>query len=229
MTIDIIQRLECESTALLHAADRNPLILAIVLGNASREKYVRFLAITYHYLRWSGPLLAETAEGLRRTGRCSNLIELLDAKVAEESQHDAWVLDDLRALGANPEVLEATAVPNAVQAYVQWSLTLAQEGSPAYLGAAYALEFLAMHRAKIAADNLCARKLINNIEGSVSFLAGHGEADADHVAQLGACLGSIEDERDHDDIALSASIMRSLYPRFFREQSEKGACGSFVA
>src|SRR5687768_1262461 len=164
MTTDIVRRLECESTALLQAVDRNPLILAIVLGHASREKYVRFLAITYHYLRWSGPLLAETAEGLRRTGRCSYLVELLDAKVAEESRHDAWVLDDLRALGANPEVIKATAVPNAVQAYVQWSLILAQEGSPAYLGAAYALEFLAMHRAKIAADNLCARKLINNIE-----------------------------------------------------------------
>ena len=139
------------------------------------------------------------------------------------------MLDDLRALGANPEVIKATAVPNAVQAYVQWSLILAQEGSPAYLGAAYALEFLAMHRAKIAVDNLCARKLINNIECSVSFLTGHGEADVDHVAQLGDCLGRIEDDRDHDDIALSAAMMRSLYPRFFRDESEKGACGSFVA
>jgi len=93
---------------------------------------------------------------------------------------------------------------------------MAEEGSPAFLGAAYALEFISMHRAKVAADNLRARKAIPNIEDAVTFLAGHGDADSGHIALLSDVLRQIRDPRDQDAILLSASVLRALYPRFFQ-------------
>ncbi len=216
MSHDYVSIIERESTALVDSIDRNPLIGSVIRGDASRAEYVGFLGATYHYLRWSGPLLAETAEGLRRNGRCPWLLAIVDAKTAEESPHDGWVLDDLRSCGENVELVKAQAAPRAVDAYVQWSRTMAQEGSPAFLGAAYTLEFMSMHRAKMAADNLRARRAIPNIEEAVSFLEGHGDADVGHIELLSEILRRIEDPRDQDAIALSAAVMRALYPRFFQ-------------
>ncbi|MEO5730819.1 MAG: iron-containing redox enzyme family protein [Byssovorax sp.] len=216
MSHDYVSIIERESTALVDSIDRNPLIGSVIRGDASRAEYVAFLGATYHYLRWSGPLLAETAEGLRLRGRCPWLLAIVDAKTAEESPHDGWVLSDLRSCGENVELVKAQAAPRAVDAYVQWSRTMAQEGSPAFLGAAYTLEFISMHRAKTAADNLRAHRAIPNIEEAVSFLEGHGDADVGHIELLSEILRRIEDPRDQDAIALSAAVMRALYPRFFQ-------------
>lgn len=208
--------IERESTALVDSIDRDPLLGSVIRGDASRAEYVAFLGATYHYIRWSGPLLAETAEGLRRSGRCPWLLAIVDAKTAEESPHDAWVLDDLRRCGVDVELVKAQAAPRAVDAYVQWSRTMAEEGSPAFLGAAFALEFMSMQRAKRAADNLRARNAIPNIAEAVSFLEGHGDADVGHIEQLGAMLRRVEDPQDMKAIVLSTSVLRALYPRFFQ-------------
>lgn len=215
MSHDYVSILERESSALVDSIDRDPVIGSVIRGDASRETYVRFLVGTYHYLRWSGPLLAETAEGLRRSGRCPWLLAIVDAKTAEESPHDGWVLDDLRKCGVNVELLKAQPAPRAVEAYVQWSRTLSDEGSPAFLGAAYMLEFMSMRRASMAAGNLRARKAIPNIEGAVSFLEGHGDADVGHIEELTAMLRLLTDPEDQAAIVLSAAVLRTLYPRFF--------------
>lgn len=215
MSPDYVSILETESNALVALIDRDPLIGSVIRGDASRDTYVRFLAGTYHYLRWSGPLLAETAEGLRRSRRCPWLLAIVDAKTAEESPHDGWVLDDLRTCGVNVELLKAQPAPRAVEAYVQWSRTMSDEGSPAFLGAAYMLELMSMRRANMAAGNLRARKAIPNIEGAVSFLEGHGDADVGHIEELTAMLRKLTDPADQAAIVLSAAVLRTLYPRFF--------------
>lgn len=210
-----VQKLARESLTLVDSIDVDPLLGGIVRGDASREHYLWFLQATYHYLRWSGPLLAETAEGLRRKGGVSWLVELIDAKSGEEAPHDRWVLDDLKSCGANTELLKASPPPRAVTAYVEQSRCLAEAGSPGYLGAAYTLEFISAHRAKLAANNLRTRGSIANIDRAVSFLDGHGEADTGHIALLDEVLTRIDEPQDQDDIALAAKLMRRLYPRFF--------------
>jgi hypothetical protein len=205
-----------EALALVDAVDHDPLVGAVIRGDASQEEYVRFLEATYHYVRWSGPLLAATAAGLERSGRAAWLAAVLSAKADEESPHDRWALEDLRRCGENVELVKAAGPPLAVQAYVDWSLSLAEAGSPAFLGSAYALELLSMGRAQAAAENLCARAAIPGVQGAVSFLTGHGVADPAHVAVLEDVLGKIDDPRDQADVRLSAAVLRRLYPCFFR-------------
>jgi pyrroloquinoline quinone (PQQ) biosynthesis protein C len=216
MDSDYVCRLRTESNALVDTLDGHPIVGAVVRGDASRDDYVRFLWSTYHYVRWSGTLLAATAEGLSRRGTRGFLFDLLVAKTREEAPHDAWVLHDLRACGENVELMKASVPPTAVQAYVTWSQTMAEDGSPAFLGAAYTLEMISMRRAKTAAMNLRARGTIPRIEAALMFLDGHGDADADHIATLETTLARIEDADDRAAIERSATVMATLYPRFFR-------------
>ncbi|MFO0586197.1 MAG: iron-containing redox enzyme family protein [Polyangiaceae bacterium] len=215
MTKDFVRALSTESLAWVHAMDADPFLGNLIRGDLTRQEYVLFLARTYHYVRWSGPILAETAEGLRRAGRYPWLVRLFEEKTEEEAPHDQWALGDLRALGVNVEIVKARSPGAAVMAYVAWSRAMAEQGSPAFLGAAYALELISMHRAGAAAMNLCARSGIPDIDGAVSFLAGHGDADVAHIEVLHDVLRNIDDPRDQEAILLSASVLRALFPLFF--------------
>lgn len=213
--LNFLDTLRGEALALVHAVDEHPLLGAVIRGDASRDDYLAFLRSTYHYVRWSGSLLAETAQGMRAQGAARWLIDLLDAKTDEESPHDLWVLDDLRSFGVKVELLKASPPPRAVTAYVEQSRSLAEAGSPGYLGAAYMLELISARRAGTAARNLRARAAITSIERATSFLDGHGDADTGHVALLEQVLGRIASAEDQDDICLAARQLRRLYPRFF--------------
>lgn len=219
MNTDYVLRLALESEAFVATLEQQPTLGKIINGEASREDYVDYLIATYHYVRWSGFLLAKTARGLRASQRCPTLLSVLDAKAQEEGPHDTWLLRDLKSLGLNPYLVRGSAVPMAVRAYVEWSSTLADAGSPAFLGAAYTLEFISMRRAKAAADNLRRRRTIPNIDRALRFLDGHGIADRGHIAELDAVLAQVRDESAQADIALSSEVMRRLYPRFFAVES----------
>ena len=224
MTTNLIRALSHESLAWVHAMDADPFLGRLIRGESIREEYVLFLARTYHYVRWSGPILAETAEGLRRTGRYPWLARLLEEKTEEEAPHDAWALADLRALGVNVELVKARSPGAAVMAYVAWSRAMAEQGSPAFLGAAYALELISMHRAGAAARSLRARNIIPGIDAAVSFLEGHGEADVEHIETMNRLLDGIGDRRDRESILLSARVLFALYPQFFA-----GTCAPVIA
>lgn len=219
MTTNLVSKLELQSLKLVETIDHDAFLSSIVRGECSATDYVWFLEFTYHYLRWSGVLLARTAHGLRNNPRYAWLLPFIEAKAAEESTHDQWVLNDLGQLGADTQRLQSGAPPTAVCAYVHFCSTMAEQGSPAFLGIAYGLEFISMRRAKIAADNLRARSTIPKIQGALSFLEGHGEADPGHVHQLSLLLTGISEEPDQHAILLASSVLNTLYPRFFSPSS----------
>ncbi len=212
-----------ESELFVRSLDDSPVVGKVIRGDANLPEYSRFLSASYHYVRWSGFLLAQTARGLRRSGRCRELLPAIEAKATEEGPHDNWLLRDLASCRVNPELVKGAAAPSAVRAYVSFSLALAEAGSPAFLGAAYMLELISAKRAAMAARNLRARGKIDAIANALSFLDGHGEADPGHVDELDRMLAGIEDARDRADIQLSASVLRRLYPRFFASDTESEA------
>ena len=77
------------------------------------------------------------------------------------------------------------------------------------------LELVSAHRAGEAARNLRERSAIAHIDGAVSFLDGHADADTGHVTVLEEVLNRVECPEDQADICLAARQMRRLYPRFF--------------
>jgi pyrroloquinoline quinone (PQQ) biosynthesis protein C len=219
MAHDYIRALARDSETFVCSLDKDPLLGSVISGEAAQQDYVRYLVASYHYVRWSGFLLANTAQGLRRSGRCPALLAAVDQKAVEEGPHDQWLLRDLKTCGVNPELVKGGPIPSAVHAYTAWSLTLAEAGSPAFLGAAYTLEFISMRRAKVASRNLRARMAIPCIDQALRFLDGHGEADHGHIAELESVLEFVENKSDQADITFSSGVMRRLYPHFFALES----------
>ena len=215
MTTDYVRALASEARSLVRRLAVDPLLGKIVRGTVSRTEYIHFLTCTFHYVRQSGDLLTACARGLERSGRCPMLVDLVVMKANEEASHDAWLLEDLRHLGLPAERVMSVPSTNAIQSYFFWNSMLAEAGSPGFLGAAYALEFVSAECAGQAAKNLRERSAIPNIENALSFLVGHAEADGGHVASLERELGSVTDSADQRDIRLSCRLLCASYPNFF--------------
>ncbi|QSQ25788.1 iron-containing redox enzyme family protein [Pyxidicoccus parkwayensis] len=210
--------LDGEARGLVAAVDVHPDAGRLFGGTIDTEGYIHYLIQTYHYARWSTPILGEAGERLKRLGRHPELAELLVQKAGEERGHERWLLSDLANLGCPRERVEEAAHRPAVDAYVGWNFFTSRSGVPtAVLGTAYVLEYLSQTRAGVAAERLQAAASIPNIHKSVTFLRSHGALDGDHVAEMARILGRLTDSEDQAAILFSARATRSLYPCIFRE------------
>jgi hypothetical protein len=210
---DLVAALDREADLLIESLEEHPVARTLLKGTITTDHYAAYLDQTRHYVGVAGELLRASGERLAATGRHPRLARLLLQKSAEEDGHDAWARADLRALGRGG----AGAGPNlAVQAYVCSHRFEAQMGSgAAFLGTAYVLEALSARRAELAARNLVAERRIPGIEGAVTFLRAHGEADQGHVAQLAATLRGLTDPDDQEAVLHSARSTRRFFPGFF--------------
>lgn len=216
--LDWTDLLEQEACGLMKELDAHPAARRLFDGNVDTEGYAAWLAQTYHYVRWTTPLLARAGERLKRLGCHPLLAELLLQKSAEERGHERWLLADLNNLGWAREQVEHTELCPAVAAYVAWNRFTSEAGSPtAFLGTAYVLEHLSLHRAGAAVERLIARGTIPNIRKAVTFLRGHADADGDHLVGLRTVLRTLTDPDERAAILLSTRATRALYPALFSE------------
>jgi len=208
--------LEHEARTLLAELNAHPEARRLCDGSIGEDGYVRYLIQTYHYARWTTPLLAEAGRRMKRLGRHSRLGELLLRKSDEERGHERWLLADLRNLGWSPERIERQMPNPAVTAYVAWNRFTSRCGRPeAFLGTAYVLEYLSVHRASQSAERMLAANTIPNIRKAVTFLKAHGSADERHVEELTSLLSPLDDPEEQAALLLSARTTRVLYLGLF--------------
>ncbi|ATB34440.1 iron-containing redox enzyme family protein [Melittangium boletus] len=216
LTTDWTQALELEARTLVAQLDAHPDARRLFEGTIDTTGYARYLMQTYHYVRWSTPLLIESGQRMKRSGRHPALGELLLQKAAEERGHERWLLADLKNLGWPAGRVEGSGRSPAVNAYIAWNRYTSMKGAPtAFLGTAYVLEYLSVARASKAVERLLAARLIPNIHKAVTFLRGHGSADEGHVAELTAVLRSLTDPEEQAAMILSARTTRVLYTGLF--------------
>ncbi|WNG39632.1 iron-containing redox enzyme family protein [Archangium violaceum] len=212
--------LEHEARRLVEELDAHPTAQRLFRGNIDADSYIHYLVQTYHYVRWSTPILTEAGHRMKRLGRHLQLGELLLQKATEERGHERWLLADLKNLGWPAGRVESATRSPAVTAYIAWNCYTARSSAPtAFLGTAFVLEYLSVQRAGTTAENLVAANTIPNIRKAVTFLRGHGAADEDHVAELTSVLRSLTDVEEQAAIILSARTTRALYIGFFDEKS----------
>ncbi|MHA1537028.1 MAG: iron-containing redox enzyme family protein [Alphaproteobacteria bacterium] len=133
----------------------------------------------------------------------------------EELGHDQWALEDLAALGiSEDEVRKSRPVP-ACAAMVGLEYYIAGYGNPvALFGWLYVLEAMGDDLGHIVADAV-SKGL--ELPGGVKFLAGHGDADADHTIDI---VDNIKKHIKGDDLAdvhHVADVIADLYVRMFAE------------
>lgn len=213
---DWTEALEHEGRTLLEELDALPAARRLFDGSIDKDSYVRYLVQTYHYVRWTTPLLADVSQRMKHLGLHPELAELLRQKAREEHGHERWVLADLRNLGLSSERVEGAGRSPAVTAYIAWNRYTTLSAMPtAFFGTAFMLEYLSVHRAPAAVERLLAANAIPNIHKAVTFLRGHGEADGAHVSALVSALRTVTDRKEQCSLLLSARTTRALYTGLF--------------
>jgi thiaminase len=221
-----LNTLEHEARTLLDALDACPATRRLFDGSIDTESYAHYLLRTYQYARWSTQLLAEAGSRMKHLDQHSQLGELLLRKATEEHGHERWLLADLKNLGWSAERVEQAECGPAVTAYIAWNRFTSRRGRPeAFLGTAYVLEYLSVHRASQTVERLLAAGTIPHIHRAVTFLRAHGSADGEHVAELTSLLSSLEDGEAQSAILLSARTMRILYMGLFAADAPGAAPG----
>jgi pyrroloquinoline quinone (PQQ) biosynthesis protein C len=116
-------------------------------------------------------------------------------------------------------------MPNpAVTAYVAWNRFTSRCGRPeAFLGTAYVLEYLSVHRAQQSVERMLAANAIPNIRKAVTFLKAHGTADVGHVEELTSLLSPLVDREEQAALLLSARTTRVLYLGLFAVDGHESA------
>lgn len=210
---DLVFRLDRETDKLIESLDEHPVARTLFAGTITARRYAAYLDQTQHYVGVARELLRSSAERLLVTGRHPSLARLLIEKSDEEAGHEVWARNDRAALGFGAN----DAGPNvAVQAYISTHRFEAQQGcGAAFLGTAYVLEALSARRAPVAVQNLLRRSRIRGVEGAVTFLRGHAEADGGHIDRLAGVLRGFTAKSDAEAIVRSARRTRQFFPGFF--------------
>ena len=87
-----------------------PAIADCLAGRVTRTRYVGFLRQAYHHVRHTVPLLEACAQ--RFGAERAALRKAIAHYIAEETGHEQWILDDLRACGDDPD--DARRAPPAL-------------------------------------------------------------------------------------------------------------------
>lgn len=190
-----------------------PLVRHATRVGAPRGLYLAFLAEAYHHVRHTFPLLALAASRTSDERYQDALVEYM----REERGHEKWILDDIRALGGDPDAVRNGRGGPACRTMVGYAYYAIEHISPyAYLGSVHVLEGMSVMLADKLADALKGSIGLGG-EGGFSYLRSHGSLDQEHVAFFRELVDGFEDDETQRLIIDNASMFYGLYGAIFRE------------
>ncbi len=190
-----------------------PIIQGCLRGEVSRASYIAFLREAYHHVRHTVPLLRACSSAL--PAHHAWLHGPLQEYVAEEQGHDEWILDDLRACGADVEGVRAGAPSHATEVMVAYAYDTIARGNPlGFFGMVHVLEGTSVALALAAADQI--QRALALPDAAFGYLRSHGLLDREHTAHFGLLMDRIEDAADREAIVHAARAFYRLYGDVFR-------------
>jgi Iron-containing redox enzyme len=183
-----------ERRAQLWAALANPAVF--------RRVYPDLLRQTYHYVKYSCPLMEEALSVLPAGSVAVR--RYLGEHIPEERGHDVWLLKDLEALGYREATTRRTSPCPAVASLVGSQMYVTRErGGCSVLGYIYVLE-----SGPTDYDRLSELLEAAAIPRAAAFaFLKHSRLDPDHADELRQVLDDSElTDADRDAITLSAQL-----------------------
>lgn len=195
-----------------------PGVRDVLSGNLNPDYYARYLTNVWHYAQHSAAVIG--LAGSRCVGSHPKLAEYLMHHALEELGHEAWALDDLRAMGRDPKEAAASRPVPACAAMIGFEYYTAGHANPVGLfGWLYVLEAMGDDLGHIVADRIADGL---KLPDGVKFLAGHGDADADHTIDIIEQIETNIPKADMPDVHHVADVVADLYVRMFHEIGEGG-------
>ena len=179
----------------------SPIIVDALHGDITLPQYVAFLKEAYFHVKETVPLLMACGS------RLGDDQEWLRGAVAhyidDEYGHEKWILNDIRACGADAELIRNSAPSRATELMVSFAWDTIQRCDPVgFFGMVYVLGLP---------------------EDAFSYLMSHGSIDMEHVQFLEGLMNRFEDPRDHATITHCAKRFFYLYANIFRDLPDRHA------
>lgn len=184
--------------------ETHPAVMDAVAAGMSVERYRALLLELYHVVWHFNPVCAAAASRLSDT--FAPVRYFLYEHMHEESGHEAWVRNDLEALGV-PAAQTSAHAPGVhtlvLNGYNYWAADRRHPCS--VLGMLYALEVIASVYGGPFASAIQEALLLDGDRG-VSFIGSHASMDAQHMVDLRRILDTVGGAAAHDAVVESAEV-----------------------
>ena len=191
-----------------------PLIKAGASGKVSLPAYVAFLTEAYHHVKHTVPLLMLC--GSRLPEHYEWLREAVAEYIEEELGHQEWILNDIKACGADAEAVRHGQPSQATEFMVAYAYDMINRINPiGFFGMVLVLEGASVAMATQAGAAIQQNLGLSN--KAFSYLTSHGSLDIDHIDFYEGLVNKIEDEKERDLLINSAKGFYKLYGNIFRE------------
>jgi len=191
-----------------------PLIQDVLRNGASKELYLDFLGQAYHHVRCTAPLMALAAA---RCGPEDHLYQsALFEYIEEERGHELWILEDIQAMGGDPERARCSSPRFPCKVMVSHAYYLVDRVSPyGLLGMVHVLEGMAVALARIAICSIRA-STATFTEGGFKYLTTHSDLDVHHSELFKSLINQI-DQRYLPLVIETTNDFYRLYGDLFRD------------
>jgi hypothetical protein len=198
-----------------------PVIADCLQGRVSKENYLAFLGQAYHHVRHTVPLLM--CLGGRLPEPVSWMRPAVAEYIEEESGHEEWILNDIRAAGGDAEAVRRSRPELPAEVMVAYAYDLIHRGNPAaFFGMVFVLEGTSAALALTAAERI--QQALELPDEAFSYLVSHGTLDQEHTRHLARLLERMT-AHDQADVVHAARVFFKLYGDIFRAlPSERPAC-----
>jgi pyrroloquinoline quinone (PQQ) biosynthesis protein C len=193
-----------------------PKVHAMMHHGLKVPEYSAFLTDLYHIVWHFCPLMAAAA------ARCGDRFRQvrydLYRRIQEEQGHEDWVLEDLRAIGADVEAARSSAPSLPALAMIGFNYYAVERLHPlSVLGMLYALEVIASVYGGRVSESI-ARSLGREVAaGGFKFLSSHATMDVDHMAELNVLMKTIDDPEAQNAIVTATRLNFHQFGQLFRE------------
>jgi len=206
---ELLQATERERAELLAV----PFIRDGAAGRLTRADYIAFLTQAYHHVKHTLPLLM--ACGTRLPARLEWLRTAMAQYIREETGHQEWILDDIRACGGDTEAVRAGRPEMPAELLVAYAYdTIARVNPVGFLGMVLVLEGTSTAVATRAADALMASLRLP--PAAFTYLTSHGELDVGHTRFFATLVDKLDDVADRTMLVHCARVFYKLYGDVFR-------------
>jgi len=211
--VEFFQQLQAATEAERNAFLGIPVIQQTMNGVVSLHTYQAFLGEAYHHVKHTVPLLM--ACGGKLPERLNWLRSAVAEYISEEIGHEEWILNDIRATGADADAVRNGQPGLATELMVAYAYDTVMRNNPAgFFGMVFVLEGTSIALATRAAA--ITRDALGLPPQAFSYLTSHGSLDQEHMQFFAKLMNRVDEAADRRAIVHAARVFYNLYGNIFR-------------